>query len=332
MASSPPHHSPSTPVTRDAPHPFNNREGDVIVRSSDNVDFRVFKLLLSLASPAFRGLFELPQYVPKEEEQNHSDWKDGVPVVLLTEDSTTLTNFLSPIFPWGAIQECTSLKEWRLVLEAAEKYQVEGVRSAAEKTLLRSKFIQTEAMGVYAIARCFDLEAAARLAAKSTLRQPMPGKFSDELHYASAAMLHDLVTYHRACGQHAADAITIPKEMDPESSWNGVWFACHACPSDPAITPPTVKPNPRPPLRNATKWWLGFLKEIEDQVNDRPSGVTIQEWVSTSPSVKAGRACQICRKRAVEDTIKFAKQLGKQVDEAIVVVRTLLPVFPSGGC
>ncbi|KDQ50765.1 hypothetical protein JAAARDRAFT_211581 [Jaapia argillacea MUCL 33604] len=324
MASSPaPHHLPSTPVPRDAPHPFNNREGDVIIRSSDNVDFRVFKLLLTLCSPVFRGLFELPQYAPKEEEQNHLNWKDGVPVVLLTEDSTTLTNFLSPIFPWGAIQDCTSLKEWRLVLEAAEKYQVEGVRSAAEKTLLRSKFIEVEPIGVYAIARRFDLEDTARSAARSALRQSIPGKFSDELHYASATILHDLFTYHRTCRQTAAAVIAIPKQIDPASGWNGVWFTCATCPSDPTVTPPTIKPKPYPPLTNAKVWWLHFLRELEDEVKDRPSGDTLRDWVLSSPSVKRALAnvCSTCEKRIVGDTTKLAKELGEQVDRVITVVK-----------
>ena len=43
----------------DAGAPFDSLHADVILRSSDNIDFRTFKLLLSLASPFFEGMFEM---------------------------------------------------------------------------------------------------------------------------------------------------------------------------------------------------------------------------------------------------------------------------------
>ncbi|KZP24507.1 hypothetical protein FIBSPDRAFT_713764, partial [Athelia psychrophila] len=45
----------------DAAAPFDHPDGDIILRASDSVDFRVFKLFLSFASPFFRQLFSLPQ-------------------------------------------------------------------------------------------------------------------------------------------------------------------------------------------------------------------------------------------------------------------------------
>ena len=46
-----------------APEPFDRLDADLILRSSDKepVDFRVFKLFLSLASPFFAMVFTLPQ-------------------------------------------------------------------------------------------------------------------------------------------------------------------------------------------------------------------------------------------------------------------------------
>ncbi|ETW75378.1 hypothetical protein HETIRDRAFT_456000 [Heterobasidion irregulare TC 32-1] len=45
----------------DAQFPFDEPHADVILRSSDNTDFRVYENILSLASPFFRELFSLPQ-------------------------------------------------------------------------------------------------------------------------------------------------------------------------------------------------------------------------------------------------------------------------------
>ncbi|KAI0698249.1 hypothetical protein BC835DRAFT_1466668 [Cytidiella melzeri] len=41
--------------------PFNLPTADVVFRTSDHVDFHVHKLILSIASPFFTGMFSLPQ-------------------------------------------------------------------------------------------------------------------------------------------------------------------------------------------------------------------------------------------------------------------------------
>ncbi|KAI6101550.1 hypothetical protein EV401DRAFT_792944 [Pisolithus croceorrhizus] len=61
-----------------APSPFDHVKADVILRSSDDIDFRVFKSFLSLASPFFETLFDLPQ--PSEEMNTDVEIKDGLPV------------------------------------------------------------------------------------------------------------------------------------------------------------------------------------------------------------------------------------------------------------
>lgn len=49
------------PVLTIASPPFDDPEADIILRSSDNVDFHVYKFLLSLVSPVFKSMFALPQ-------------------------------------------------------------------------------------------------------------------------------------------------------------------------------------------------------------------------------------------------------------------------------
>lgn len=43
--------------------PFNDpdKAADIILRSGDNVDFYVYRIVLSLASPFFKYMFSLPQ-------------------------------------------------------------------------------------------------------------------------------------------------------------------------------------------------------------------------------------------------------------------------------
>ncbi|EIN03893.1 hypothetical protein PUNSTDRAFT_29952, partial [Punctularia strigosozonata HHB-11173 SS5] len=57
---------------------------DVILRTSDNVDFRVYKLILSLASPFFSDMFTLPQAMDANVGQ------PVPPVINMAEDSATI--------------------------------------------------------------------------------------------------------------------------------------------------------------------------------------------------------------------------------------------------
>jgi len=71
---------------------FDVSDADLIIRSSDIVDFRVHKLVLSMASPFFKDLLSLPQ-------PSDSETIDGLHVVQLPEDSELLSSLLSMLYP-----------------------------------------------------------------------------------------------------------------------------------------------------------------------------------------------------------------------------------------
>ena len=60
-------------------------EASIIVRSSDQVNFRVHKSVLAMSSPFFKDLLSLPQ--PPD-----SELVDGLPVVTLPEDASLLNS------------------------------------------------------------------------------------------------------------------------------------------------------------------------------------------------------------------------------------------------
>ena len=77
-----------TPITY-ASSPFNDADADVILRSSDNVYFKVFKLLLSMGSPLFKDMFSLPQSASASEDGT-SETKGGLPVIQVSETAKIL--------------------------------------------------------------------------------------------------------------------------------------------------------------------------------------------------------------------------------------------------
>ena len=49
------------PSVRKAAFPFDEGDADATLRTSDNVEFGVHRVILSLASPIFKDMFSMPQ-------------------------------------------------------------------------------------------------------------------------------------------------------------------------------------------------------------------------------------------------------------------------------
>jgi BTB/POZ domain len=72
--------------------PFEVPDANLIIRSSDNVNFRVHKSLLAMVSPFFKDLLSLPQ-------PSDGEIIDGLPVVQLPECSELLMCLISILYP-----------------------------------------------------------------------------------------------------------------------------------------------------------------------------------------------------------------------------------------
>ena len=221
--SSPSGHSPtsgtiyaltSTTIT-DAPEPFDaSALSDVILRSSDSVDFFALQSLLRVASPVFYDLFSFVTD-PMEE---HS--KNGLPVVAVSEDSETLLCLLSFIYPHTneprLARACLFLKTCR----AARKYAMEAIESKLRAVL---KHVELHGPDTdvarhflrYAIAAQFGWRAEATRAALYTLSTPwseMP--YNYELRNISGADFFDYLDlrYSQEC------KILLPTEQSPSTA------------------------------------------------------------------------------------------------------------------
>jgi hypothetical protein len=79
-------------TTTSPPETLDVSDSNLIIRSSDLVNFRVHKSLLSTASPFFKDLLSLPQ-------PSDSEIVDGLPVVQLSEGSELLNSLISMLYP-----------------------------------------------------------------------------------------------------------------------------------------------------------------------------------------------------------------------------------------
>ncbi|KAF9528918.1 hypothetical protein CPB83DRAFT_790789 [Crepidotus variabilis] len=229
-----------------APPPFDHSEADVILRSSDKepLDFRVFKLLLSLSSPFFTEIFTLPQPATPSPENTSSPYADEyssfdpvtlkhrrIPIIQMAEDQETLSYLLGLCLPISIAPQphFSSLETLLKVAEAAIKFEMTGIQAHLRAELISPRFIEAQPLRVFAIAYRYAWDAEARKAARYTLRQPLNSSFVNELSYISAATFFKLQEYHRTCGEVASSrALLQPALAEKDDNW--AWVACKRCP------------------------------------------------------------------------------------------------------
>lgn len=80
--------------------PFDAKSvGDCIIRTPDGTEFKVFKAILSMASPIFRDMFDMPTVTSKEAENSLAENEASLPVIPVQEDAETLQALLQMIYP-----------------------------------------------------------------------------------------------------------------------------------------------------------------------------------------------------------------------------------------
>ncbi|PFH50251.1 hypothetical protein AMATHDRAFT_4157 [Amanita thiersii Skay4041] len=135
----------------DAEKPFDSSaKADIILRSSDSVDFYAISLLLSTVSPIFDDMFSLNSTLAQQEIT-----KNGLPVVLLEESNMILQHFLVLIYPHihePDLLNSNSSRDFIKICQAAQKYCMDIVEEKLKKMILASSFIKEEPFRVYLMA------------------------------------------------------------------------------------------------------------------------------------------------------------------------------------
>lgn len=290
-----------------AKSPFDDPNADVILRSSDNVDFYVFKFLLSLMSPVFRDMFILPQTFEAHSPSGDcdADWRDGKPIVRVSEDSHIIETLLRYCDP-RCKPVIENLGDVQLVLDAADKYDMLAVEKCIEEVLKAPQFVEQEPVRVFAIACRYKLEEATRLAARHTLRQTLIERpYVPELQFITASALQRLHEYYFRCG-HAAHAVATDFKWIKRR--NFVWFECSGC------------------IRRATPhgycqaWWLDYMELAAKALMDRPCGSTIMDPEISRAPMHAANLCLHCRDRAFIDIQEFNKLFAARIEKMVATV------------
>lgn len=298
--------SPYSTEPVDADAPFNRSSADVILRTVDNVDFRFYKLLLSLASPFFANMFALPQPPPLDSSADQT--KYGLPVIPVSESSVILRkllSFCSPIYDTD-VPALESLDIVMSVLDAADKYDMKRVGKFVVNMITAPHFLEKEPMRVFAIACRYRAEEETTMAARYMLRFAVwEPTYVAELDFISGSDYQRLVQYHASCGQAMTQLMRL-------------W---------------TTFPLPPLDCKFCRKQGISRLsqKEYQDSViaalRMRPCVETLlrREWIDAM--VRKAGSCQNCRERAPRKLAEYVKDLATPVEQIISEIRIELKSY-----
>ncbi|KAJ7334295.1 hypothetical protein DFH08DRAFT_939861 [Mycena albidolilacea] len=310
---------PAQKITCNNENPFNDEGADIIVRSvTDNVDFRVHKTFLSVASSVFRDMLSLPQSEPQLGSGFSAEFmKDGLHIVTLDEDEETLSTLLRMCYPGWMLMDCgplfPTIERVLAVFTAATKYAMDGVERAVRAVLVSPRFVEPDPLRVFALAVRHGLYEEARICARYTLRTPVLGKpYKPELECITAGAYHRLQEYHVRCGA-AAQRVGQDVRWITNETW--VWFECSPCRGNTAV----VMAGER--RKWVARWWADFLAEASNALRERPSGATVainSEVVNTA--VERASTCATCRSRAFREMHQFCGLFAAEADKATETV------------
>jgi len=149
-----------------SPYEFTADDADIILRASRcdvPRDFRVHRIILSIASPVFKDMFDIPQPA-----SSASPAEAAVPVITVDDTPEDLEVFLRGVYPFG-LPAMPTLEAISNALVIHDKYQVQsGSLQPLRSLLVSPEFLKKDPIRVYSIACRWGFKKEADLAAPYT--------------------------------------------------------------------------------------------------------------------------------------------------------------------
>ena len=292
--------------------PFDDTDADIILRSSDRVDFMVYKVILSKASPVFKTMFSLPQ--PATDTPQES-----LPIIDLAENSKALAALLSVIYPHtSGSDEPLSLDDLIAALDMARKYDM---ATASRRLLIDfggSKAMKDSPLEAFCAAYSRELGEAAQIAATASLKHRLNlDDIGDTLEHTNGPAFHRLWKFHRACSAAALGAIYgYNFAWISPTWWSDTSTVCYCAPKYQY----TLGAQKASWVPNSS--WTSYLDRARNALREHPHSGAITNQVILLPSYQAPM-CEGCRK-LICGLPEFSGYLGEEVDRVVSRVRGLL--------
>ena len=197
---------------------------DIILRSSDLINFHVHRSALVASSPFFRDMFSLPQPQPSPDEV-----LDGLPVVGSPEGAEVLNSLISMLY--SVSPEIPDSNDSILaLLAAAQKYDMVAVQSSIRAEISRRDLLSptgSETFRVYAIACSKRLIPEMESTARLTLEYQMTFEnIGEAMRSFEGCALHDLADFHWRCKSTLLGHFLSLSGIKYIRSYSRIWVGC----------------------------------------------------------------------------------------------------------
>lgn len=243
-------------MSNNADRPFDSTaDADIILRSSNKVDFFVLKNFLCLVSSVFDRKFSGEERKVREgisekgglpvvplkrtntlrlassvinkmlsngrKAKERNDENNSLPIIALEEDSTTLYNLLLYIYPYSK-EPARTVEVYLKVGNAARKYAMDEVEEKLMKSARDMEALTKEPFRVFALASHFGWVEVMKAAARNTLKIPLRdlGRY-DELRLLNGVQYHDLLQWQLNCREAVE---TLFAKWDSNASPSTYWM------------------------------------------------------------------------------------------------------------
>jgi hypothetical protein len=275
---------------------INDPSADIVLETSDSVQFPVTKAILMVASPFFEQMFTLPQ---PEESSVKTEFADQptetvctlqsgktVEIVKIPEDATTLDHLLRIIYPVKfarlRAENSEDVEIAHKLLTAATKYEIPVVIQeicealTATITSQSSSVTPSSAIRIYAIACRHGLAEEARAAAHACLYGQLCRTYVPELEFISAGAYYRLLEYHHEVALKAADCIQNLEYLPDEIR-------------------KTVRCNRLYTNNDFARWWLTFVQAALKIVKIAPLSHEIYSSNMQAAILSLANECNCCK-------------------------------------
>ena len=298
--------------------PFDVADADTILRSSDQIDFHVYRVVLSKSSSFFKSMVSLPQPDASSSEKQN-------PVIDLTENSRTIAVLLTYIYPLATELEPISLDDMIYALSAAKKYEMAAASQRLNEKFAVSKVVQDSPIEAFCAMYSHKLGEAARVAAKVSLKHRMNlDSIGENLRYTNGPALYQLWKFHRACSATAAEAVS-GTHLTWITSIDRIWpdFMRDNCPRDCREYSYTLGPSGE--CWNTTDPWYSYITRAHNVLLEHPCREAVAHDSVLKPSYE-GKTCYFCRCTLIS-LPEFVRLLGEEVENRVSMVRNFLAYF-----
>ncbi|KAI0365045.1 hypothetical protein BV20DRAFT_1056785 [Pilatotrama ljubarskyi] len=286
----------SSTESRRAADPFKSKDANVILQTSDHVEFRVHKNVTALASPATSA---------SSTASSRSHHKRRL--VDLPQTSAVLDLFLR--FTYPTPEPTLALDDIATLLELARKYDTRCVTTRMRAHLLRPNHLEDDPTTVYALASFAGMIDVARIAARYTLSRALPARLA-EVRLLDGTALVRLLQYRKNSIKAATDVVRR----------EGV-VPCAECAS---ALPRCKLAWRRKTLHEAVvapQYWVDYVHGVKAALQLKLDPSVVRDPALMRPAVESGTGCTRCASKAHWDLDEFADILEEVIEEAISGVK-----------